>query len=741
MQLRIFIKQTQQQDISGNNIYFQGNNVNTLSAVVGTLPFARQWRNYGSFIDVTDSSGDVYSLSLQWSAQDNRDNEGFIAVGTFNPNKSASGQLNFEGEAYRLIKQWLVDDISGQLNSVDIEIAHYDNNSKLCGIYKNWVVKATDIEWCEDGLCVFDTVFKQKDELYNCIKSTIISDDWQGWFNDNTTKPHPRFSYCNEERPNGKLVVAWYLMANVTFLIQTIVFGLIIGANGLIFAINGIILILIAIVWFINLFGAGLTPPKVIKFYSGSSFTDNVGNFFLEQAGCGREHPAPLIRDYISNVCSKCGVHVDATTAPIFFAEQITIETNSRGVVTVNNPHYRACYLYTPIKKGVRRFRNLSVLAYSEPDLTYYQHDNRPLSTLDMFLDEIKGLYNAEWNIRNGVLYFQRKDFFRMATQPYVLDLSTKGADRNRLLQGICFTWNERKIPAYMNGLYTQDGIDTCGDEAQGFMNDYLSYGDASKNPVYDGLQDKKVQFGATKFRGDGVDTDYIFDAYQICVNGSWMSAFIGTILNQYVKPALNLYADYALLMRDEKNALPKILIWDGGEYYNARAEKWYTGIDTFGSEPRINYNYNPNMYGGAKGWSTIHPPKTFVRGSSLTFGSHPVGKYLARDLFGVQQYTMIAYLINYPMYMSVGYEDSMWDWFHWIDDPNKRSVLMRTANCKIELCCDLLNRLKVFGNAQDIVLGEKILLPTGEGIITSVKVDYTPNSERGQHIEITADA
>lgn len=744
MQLRVFIKQTQQQDISGNNIYFQGSNVNTLSPVVGTLPFARQWRNFGSFIDVTDESGDVYTLALEWSAQDNRDNEGFIAVGTFNPNKTASGQINFEAEAYRLIKQWLIDDVSAQLNSVDVQIVHYDNNNDVCGTYKNWVVTAKDIEWCEDDICVFDTVIKQKDELYNCIKSTVISDNWQGWFKDipDNGKKHPRFSYCNEIRPNGMLVMQWYLMSNVAFIIKIVGYLWATIINPLIFAINGIILVINAIIAFINALGANITPLNLIPFFNPDTFNDNIGNFFIEAAGCGREHPAPLIRDYIYNVCAKCGVQVDATSAPIFFSDTIKIETASRGTITHNNPHYRACYLITPNKKGIRRFNNLSVFGESDPNNTqFYIEDGRPLQTLDAFLDEIKGLYNAEWNLRNGVLYFQRKDFYRMATNPYVLDLSTNGADRNRLLQGICFTWNERKIPAYAVGLYSQDGIDTCGDEAQAFMNDVIQYGDASKNPVYDGRQDKTTQFGATKFRGDGVQTDYIFDAFQICVNGSWMSVFIGGVMFDFVRPALIEYADYALLMRDDKNALPKILIWDGVNYLNARAEKYYTGIDTFGNEPRINHNYNPALYGVSKGWSTVHPPQTYVRGRTLVFGSQTVGLYQARDLLGLKFYEMPAYLVNYPMYMGIGYEDSMWDWFHWIDDPNKRSVLMRTANMKIELCCDLLNRLKVFNDGMDIVLGERVLLPHGEGVITSIRVDYSPDSERGQHIEITADA
>lgn len=741
MQLRIYIKQTVQQDKSGNNIYYQGNTVNTLSPVIGDLPTARQWDSYNNFIDVTGEAGEIDKLNLDWTIQ--ADNEGFIAPGTITPKTSAGGQINFEGAAFRLIKQWLVDDISAQLNSVDVQIAHYDNNNKLCGIFRNWVVKSTDIEWCEDGLCVFDTVFKQQEEKYNCIKSTLISDDWQKWFNDDTDKQHPRFSYCNEIRPNASLIGQWYLMGMAVFMIKTLILPTALALNGLIFAINGIILVINAIIAFINALGANIGPIELIKYINPEDYTEPLGYFYIETAGCGREHPAPLIRDYIKNVCDKCGVSVTAESAPIFFAENMQIETAARGVVNVGNHHYRACYMYTPSLKGIRRFKNVSLFGNNEFDTRYYQSGNSPLKTLDMFLDELSGLYNFAWVIKQGQLFIQRKDFYRLPTKAPVLDLSEYGSDRSRLIEGICYTWNENKIPAYTEGLYTADGIDSAGDEAKTFMNDLLSYGDASRNPVYDGIQDKKVLFGATKFRGDGVSRDYIMDAFQSIVNTNYLSAtFGGSTLFGQVQPLLEQYADYALLMRDEKSNLPKVLIWDGGDYYNAKADKYFFGIDTFGAEPPINYNYNSQRYGSNTGWSTAHPPDTYVSGRGLTFGSQTPGLYQVRDIIGTKFYEMKARLINYPMYMGIGYQDTMWDWFHWVDDPNKRSVLLRTAKFKVEACCDLIERLGLFGDGTQTVLGEKVLLPSNtQGTITGIRLIYDSSSERGQHIEITAES
>jgi hypothetical protein len=737
MDLRIYIKQTQQFDLSGSPIYFEGNNVNSLSPKSGFIPSGRQWPNFGSFIDVTDYVGDPYKLSMSWSAE--RDNEGFIAPGTFQAKKSASGTITFEDYAYRLIRKWLIDDVSAQLNSIDIEVKHIDDNGKECGTYRNWLIKATDLTWCEDGLCLFDATMKQKDEPMNCIRSTIISDNWQGWFQDgdNITKKHPRFSYCIEQRPNGMMIMIWWISLIVAVPTLTVLIPIMVALNGIFAVINviiGIIKTIIAIV-------GGDDPDDVnwqtIPYFDFGKILDAFGAYFVESAGCGREHPAPLIRDYIYNVCAKCGIGVDAETAPVFFSPAFSIETASNGVQLKDNPHYNACYMHAQTERGIRRFKSLNALRGLPNNTDFYQTANRPLHTLDSFLDELKQLYNLEWNIRGGNLYIQRKDFFRVATNPYVFDFSTNGADRNKILEGICFEYNDNKIAAYAEGLYTVDAGDKCGNEARSQMNDFIQYGDASKIPVFDGKQDKLSPYGATKFRFDGASEDYILDAVQVIVNSSFLTPFMAGIMFDFVYPSFTEFADYALLLNDETFTLPKVLLWDGESYENARAIKPYSAWGITGTGMP---NINP-LYSTGKDWRTAHSPKTFVRGSGLTLPPNQPGYYLATDFFGAREIKRAALLVNYNMYMAVGYEDSMWDWFHWIDDPRRRNVLNRTATVKIEMCCDDLKRVQVFNDASTIVLGEKIALPLGEGIITNIEVNYDGSQERGKYIEIKANA
>lgn len=765
MELKLYIKQTEAYDVKRGQIYYD---VPSGSAYVpqnvinmpGQLPAgSRRWRDYGSYIDITTETSNLYKLKLTWTTE--RDNSGFVIPGSLQQQKSASGTLTFEGEAYQLLKHWLIDDISAPLNCVDVKIVHVG-----CGEYLDYTIKSSDLRWCEGSYCTFDVTLKQKDEALNCIKSTMIADNWQGWFNpsidpnDANAKRHPRFSYCNEIRPNGTLVFQWWGAGVVAGSTLAVMIPLVIGLNGFFIAINGVIAVLNAVIKAVrSLFGGNDAKPiKPITLIDPSNIIDSYIQYYIESAGCGREHPAPLIRDYITNVCDKCGVAVSKETAPVFFAEQITIETSDRsrgnnGIITVSNPHYNACYLRPQVKRGIRRFGNINLFDTNGPqpnEKDFYIPDNAPLLTLDMLLDELKPLYNAEWRVKSIVkngqmiphLFFQRKDFFKEHSGQYVYDFSQAGNDRGKLVDGICYEWNERKTPAYVEGVYESDAADTCGNEACSQMNGMLSFGDVDANPTFEGVMSKKSNFGATKFRLDGASTDYVYDAMQVVLNGQIFQPWtIGQMKS--VQTWLERYADYALLLRDETCTLPKVLIWDTASgYMNAKCVKPYAAHSNAGTEPSINPKFNVSILNMPLKWSHEykHKPETFVIGSKLVAAGAD-GYYNVRDMAGAFKRSMPAMLVNYPMYFEPGYYDTLWDWFHWIDDPRLRPILNQNWTAKIELCCDdLKDKLKVFGRAEEIVLGEKVKLPSkyyGEGTITEIEVSYDPTDDKGKYIQL----
>lgn len=750
MELRLLIKQTTQFNLYGQKIYFAGTNPQSLNATQGDLlPTSRRWNNYGSFIDVTEYVSDLFKLKLTWT--ENKDASGKSTSGTALPKKSASGILSFERTAYELIKSWLIDDISAPLNSIDVKIQHVG-----CGWYEDYTIKATDLTWCEDGnqLCTFDVTLKQKDETLQCIRKTLVTakDEKEGrdWFPAHSSVPsggkkHPRISYCNEIRPNGMLIGIWWAHGIQGAILLTIM-PLLFALNGIFAIINVIIGVIATIIAIVGGNPISQVNWQTIPYFDFQAMLDSYGQNYIESAGCGREHPWPLVKDYIYNVCRICGIDTYSlpTTAPVFFNEQITVETSSRGTITVPNPYYNMLYAYAPIKRGVRRFNSLNVLGIggNSPNIVdYWIPENSPILYLDMLLDEMKGVFNSEWRIKDNKLYFQRKDFFLGNTHIY--DFTETSPDRNMLLQGICFEWNEIKFPAAMNGLYTYDGADTCGNEAMQPMNGgepiVLTFGQTDNNPNYEGTLNKTIKFGATKFRLDGAATDYIFDAMQVIVNGSVFTPFSANLMRDIVRPYLNRYADYALLLKDETFALPKLIIWDGESYENAKAVKPYAATNIGApNSPTINNNYN------LLPWFWKHVPKTFVIGSSLTLGNSPFGYYKVQDYFGIQVTKQPALLVNYPMYFEPGFQDTLWDYWHWIDDPKFNPKMHMNWTAIIELCCDNLEHLKVLNNAENIVLGERVKLPIKyypDGKIQEIEVNYDPTNEIGQHIIIKGDA
>lgn len=770
MELKLHIKQAIQYNLQGNAGYYAGVNPQSLVFTQGSLPSPRTWANYPNYQNQTHNISDLFKLKLTWTTD--RAADGSQEPGGFHQQKSASGTITFVDEAYTLLKQWLIDDVSAPLNSVDVKIEHVG-----CGVYEDYCIKASDLRWCEDLTCQFDIVLKQKDEPLTCIKRTLIADNWQQWFQSTpgNGKKHPRFSYCNEIRPNAMLIMQWYFMSLtgliifVTFYVMAVVilaiwYGVILP----------VILLINAVVSFINSIGGNLnfinTNPQFIQDLQDAmagGLLDSFGQFYLEAAGCGRLHPAPLIRDYITNVCDKCGVSVDGTTAPIFFASQITIQTSdpnrqfsNQGYITTNNPHYNACYFYAPIARGIRRLVDVSFWGATSLNTSeYYIPDNTPLLALDQFLDSLKPVYNADWRIKSinqggqliPWLYFQRKDFYRQQPGSYVFDLSVNAADRMKIVEGICYEWDGRTSPSYTEGLYSLDASDTCGNESRGQMNGFVEFARTDNNPTFAGRLDKMVQFGGTKFRLDGASKDYITDAMQVCLNGSIFGGiFLLGAMNSVVKPALNDYADYALLLKDETAVLPKILIWDTDTgFESARCVKPFaaTSGQYGGVRPRVNPQYPSFTLGNVPvnlQWDDLfkHPPKTHVTGSGI-IAFKPYGSYRAADLTGLFEYMNPALLVNYPMYFEPGYYDTLWDWFHWIDDPRLNPVLHQRWSVKLQLCCELLQRLQVFNNASASVLLQKLKLDQQyytDGVITEITVSYDPSYEYGQYIELKGD-
>jgi hypothetical protein len=748
MDLKILIRQEKMFDRFGQERYWQGTNPSNLSAIPGEIPIGdpRRFPNYPAFIDVTDQVSDLHKLTLSWS--DQRDNEGQIS-GEGTIKKGVSGTLTFEGEAYRLVKKWLVDDVSASLNAIDVQILHVG-----CGTYSGYSIKHADLAWCEGDICSFDLTMKQQDERISCIRSTMISDNHQGWFQTQPLngKKHPRFSYCVEQS-SGMLSAIWYVITNTIASMWPII--LLLGT-----VYNTIAAIIIAIEAAVNAIRSIFGQPDVdwgIDIIKWDNITDFYRAIMAESAGCGREHPAPLIRDYIQNVCTKCGLTVNAETAPIFFAPVTEFKTSdptagNNGVITKENPHFNACYFFPQVKRGIRRYNKWNI--FDGPTLNttdYLIWDNRPVLTLDMFLNQLCTVYNARWTVQGGKLYFNRKDWF--IQNNYLFDFTKNSPDRSKIVEGVCFETTDRKYPAYSIGLWGTDASDRAGSEAggdngTGQTNGMVTYGNLDNNPNYEGVDDKTTLFGPATFRFDGVRGDYIYDAGQNVFNAGITSFIIPGSSLVYVNAVtitlkeIDNFSKYAVLMSAENCAKPKIIIWDGDSYTSARALISHKAAPYDGgleSEPTPNTRYNTSN----KAWMVDHYPDTKVSGSRFVFNSQQAFFYEVRRTNGQSIVKHAAMLVNYPMYFEPNFRGTMWDYFHWIDDPTRNLRLNMKWSVKLELCCPDLFAIKPFGNSHDIVLGQRCKIEHGffqDGIIREIDISYDPDDEFGRYIQISGD-
>ena len=737
--LKIEIRHQQVFDIFGNPIYYAGPNPNNLTKIIGAVS-SNVW------IDVTKYVTNLDKFSITWTL--NRNANGESTPGANQPKKAASNSITFNGQAFDYIKEWLWNDVASPLNIIEVQVT-----DTTCGVYSGFSIKNTDTSYCTKNACSFEVTLQQKDYMWACIQKTTISDNWQGWFQnqpknlDGSNKYHPRFSYCVEERPNGKLVVIFYLL--------TIFYPLMLAIGILITFLSLLILPISIIISFIGTLGSGSIsiPPVPNPF---TQFTDIIARYqeaYVESAGCGREQPAPLNRDYILNVCAKCGIEVNAESFPLFFAPTIDFDTSSRGLLKNQvNEYYNACYFYPQSSRGVRRI---------DDSTTFYLPENAPIIALSDFLDQQAALYNHEWRIATdpisgkSTLYFQRKDWYRTSAPLY--DFSKGGSDESKLLYGVCYQWDTAPMYAYTNGVYTTDALDSCGNEVAGAngsgqMNGIATFGQTDNNPNFQGNLDKTTKFGGTKFRFDGASTDYIYDAIQFC--STFNIAITTTPILKSVCGLLAQYANYALLLKDEVISAPKTIIWDGVSFLNAHAlgvnggkvpiiNSLSTGLD---SVPNSNIKYPDSL-------PTL--PVTF--NSPLWSEAHTVYNKTLYNIYGSidGQYQIVdllhnlidhaeCRLVNYPMYFDPRFQDTMWDRFHWIDDPRYNPSMRLTWTLQIDLCCPDLNKCGLIGDGT----GAKVAYPVKldlpyypDGIITEITADYDSGTNLGMHIELKGKA
>jgi hypothetical protein len=470
------------------------------------------------------------------------------------PTRSFTEEITAFDAAFDYLKALFVDDPNGKFNSASITLV-----DDCCGedrVVFTGIVFGESVEWCE-GDCflkfraIEDTDITRK---LDCIKSTPIYDNHDGF----QQQQHPRMVYCVEYRPS---------------VLQDIVmiFGIILGLNLLV--LSPLLLAIAAIVTVVNLIIAVVNQIPGVDIQPLSIGNDSQGilgqiNSFLVQinslvVGCGRRHPSPLVREYIDNVCRKCGIQWSST----IFKDP-------------SSDYFNTVLYNAPIEKGKRPTFN------PNGAITTWIDENKPIDTLETFLDKLRIVFNAEWRIgEDGVLRFERKDFFWQNGD--WVDYEAAKAD-NRVDEVICYSWRQDDAPAVLNMEYSLDAVDWVGNEALNRFNEIVEW-NQPLNPRQKGIRDVLIPFGVARFRDDGIDRDVIGDY------GFW-PAYAST--EQVYRGVI--------IQNNGTSFQPKLLIWDGQSINFGKVRKY--GIPFYNIVPAQNYNfpYSATDFNAAP--ATIYP-------------------------------------------------------------------------------------------------------------------------------------
>lgn len=457
--------------------------------------------------------------------------------------KSYSSELTFYDDGYQILKTALIDDPNGFANEIPVEV--WDD---CCGTAQFvGVIKGDAIDWCEPDCYISANMIETTPE-FNCIQSTILWDNWNGFLYQN----RPAVRYCIDHRPAFIQIVILWVAFLLIYIVDLILYPLVF----IFVPVLAVIYLLCSIVCALPLTDCDQSDCNDSNFTPWGAF-DLIADINAEIAEwvipCGFYHPSALVRDYVKNVCSKCG---------LTFQSSILNDPAS--------PYWNTLLFAAQVRKGFKKDETNFMLIT----------ENLPVETLASFLDNIlKPTFNADWRIIGNNLVFERKDFFQ-GTTPWIdaIDL----LNNNMIAENkICYSWIDRERWAFGRFEYQPDAQEYLGNEASPRFNDIVDW-NVPFNPSQSGQYTVSLPLSPVRTREDKIRQNF----YEYFENfaGGIVNTFFGGVLSDYTN---------AMLMNDDTAFNYKLLIWDGNDSQNAAIKGNYS--DSFTGGPVvINGNYVP---------------------------------------------------------------------------------------------------------------------------------------------------
>jgi hypothetical protein len=465
--------------------------------------------------------------------------------------RSFSSELVFFDDGYQILKTALIDPVNGYGLKVDVQI--FDD---CCSepVFVG-VIRGDAIDWCEPD-CSISTQIIEEDLAYNCLQSKVIP---ELNFNSNDRVD---LIYCIEGRPKFLHIIGAILLSIIGFIVSTVLLPFVI----VIIIISTFIYLICSVVALISF---DLTQDDCDDSQTNPANTvDLIQDLIDETVGffdtCNRKHPSVLLRRYLEEGCSQCGL------------------TFSSSIFNPSSIYYNSVLWAASVEKGVS-----NTIAGSN-----IISQNYPIETMETFLDNVlKPTFNGDYAIIGNTLVFERKDFFNSTTQ--WIDGDQLLNDGRIVDNQICYSWIDRERWAFGRFEYNVDALDIIGNEAKLRFNDIVDF-NVPYNPTQTGQLNVSLPLSPARFRSDDIDGEgTIFDILEVFQGGFLNLIFGGQFANQNKK---------AMLLNNHCGFNYKLLIWDGVDRNLATVKNNYSDSFTGGSvlvdgvnvdpDDRFNYPY-----------------------------------------------------------------------------------------------------------------------------------------------------
>jgi len=546
--------------------------------------------------------------------------------------------IEVEGEMVRFVSFHLINTPASKYNAIEVRIT--DDSCGEVFTFPTFVITNDDLsfEVCDnDSICKLSFNITE-DELYKtCLESTLIdvSPNAAGnsYFGVGTSHPRFRVGYDKD--------------------------------NGLLYLLHSVV--------------ASVVPPLLI-------LSSLVYSFVF---GTKLRKISPYVRTYLQNVCEHCGLNLASTT----FENGTNIEGSQelaepkRGLGSIfgatNSPYRNLTLMYDSSDTSIK-----------SSSTTMWVNGISPLVLAKDFLDKLKQVFNAKWEIYGNTLFFHRKDALIFTTP--VLDFVNNAIHKSWLLDCIDLTTiSEHKSPKYLEVKFSEDA-ELKGSDMKSSYNRIANFGFPNYSSSFGGgTQTILADFTMTKTTDD-VEASYIQTGY---IRQAIFEKF-DVVFGLPFVPSLIWYYNESDTSESESLIVLSVEAWNGWKLIDHD-----TNTSLLDAEARF---ILPKKY---LPYNTLYP---YDKVLTLAIDPNKV-----RPTYQNR---------NAIMHFDSEYTDNLFYYFWYIEDEVRFPKRSERATIKLTLCCETLRKLGV-NSSNRASIGFLVLIPiNGQSVkftIEEIELDY----------------